>query len=87
MKAHRYYTTQKVVGTRRTDVFVAATGEYVCQLLNREVTGWIARAERARAKEAELAPILLANRVRVAFEYLEKRARREAGRGKQLQLI
>jgi hypothetical protein len=83
MTAH--YTIEK--GKSRSNVFDAATGEFVCQLLNREVRAWLDRAERAyennvwwAAREKEL-------RLAKVQAYLAARAIRGASRPKQLNLF
>lgn len=45
----KYFTTEK--GKSRTNIFEASTGEFVCQLLNREVADWLRRAEKSRHEE------------------------------------
>lgn len=79
------YTTERVGKTNRTNVF--ENGEYVCQLLNKEVAGWLFRAERCAAKDAEAAIVMRKYRLEDARAYLAKRAARMVGRGVQLDLI
>ena len=77
------YTTEKV-GRTRTNIFDAETGEYVCQLLNKEVAGWLHRAAISEAKDAEHEIARRQYRIEDARAYLAKRAARLASalRGK-----
>jgi hypothetical protein len=79
------FTTQKI-GRNRTNIF-DANGEYVCQLLNKEVAGWLHRAERCAIKDAEWEVERKATRTRIVREYLAQRCARLVGRGVQLELI
>jgi hypothetical protein len=71
------YTTEKV-GRTRTNIFDAATGEYLCQLLNKEVAGWLHRAALSEAKDAEWAAIERTNRINKVQAYIASRANRPA---------
>jgi hypothetical protein len=83
--AMNYYTTEK--GKNRTNVYVAATGEFVCQLLNKEVRAWLLKAEKARADEAADAPRILADRKARIDAYLSVRAARNAEAAAQFNLF
>ena len=77
------YTTEK--GKTRTNIF--ENGEYVCQLMNKEVAGWLHRAAISDAKDAEFEAARKVYRLEDARAYLAKRAARVVGRGVQLELI
>lgn len=67
------YTTEKL-SRNRTAIY--RDGVYLCQLMPKEVAGWIFRAERSDARDAEFAIAQRAYRVEAAREYLAKRAAR-----------
>lgn len=69
------YTTQKL---SRSRVAIFRDGEYLCQLMPREVAGWIARAERSARADAELAVEQRERRLTAIREYLIRRASRPA---------
>lgn len=68
------YTTERVGKTNRTNVF--ENGEYVCQLLNKEVAGWLHRAAISAEKDAWWAAQRKVYRLEAVKEYLAKRAAR-----------
>lgn len=79
------YTTEKV-GKRHTNIFDAETGEYVCQLRNNEVNGWLHRAARSEENDKAHAIARRRYRTEAARAYLAKRAARPAA-PVQLELI
>lgn len=82
------YTVEK--GRTHSNIFERATGEYVCQLKNKEVAGWLIRAEKAiedhawfEARRAQLKAERHPERLAKVQKYLASRA----ARGVQLNLI
>lgn len=71
------YTTQKV-GKRHTNIIDAVTGEYVCQLYNREVSGWLHRAAISEKHFEEHKIALRGHRIARVQAYLAARATRPA---------
>ena len=67
------YTTEKLSKTR---VAIYKDGEYLCQLMPKEVVSWIFRAERSDALDAECATTERAIRIEAAKAYLAKRTER-----------
>lgn len=80
------YTTQKI-GRTRTNIIDAETGEHVCQLMNKEVAGWLHRAAISDAKDIEFVAARRIYRVEGVTTYLAARAIREASRGIQLSMF
>ena len=69
-------TTNYIIekGKRHSNIFDAVTGEYLCQLRNSEVKGWILRSEQAREKDAWWAAREKQARLENIQAYLVKRA-------------
>lgn len=63
-------------GRGRTDIYDAKTGEYLTQLRNKEVAGWVHHATRSIEQEAAYAPQRQAQRLANVRGYLAKRAAR-----------
>jgi hypothetical protein len=76
-----YYNSEK--GKTRTNIYVAGTGEFVCQLLNREVKSWLFRAEEAKIEEANTAFEVYEARLCAVSAYLKVRAARKAETDRQ----
>jgi hypothetical protein len=72
-----FYATAKA-GRNRTNILVAATGEHVCQLLNKEVATWLLKAERARADDVAFQAERRVRRTARVRAYLDGRAARPA---------
>lgn len=85
-RRHDHFRTERV-GKTRTNIYDRKTGEYLCQLLNKEVASWLFRAERAIADEAAFQIERRARRLEIAREYLARRAVREASYGTQLTMF
>jgi hypothetical protein len=81
-------TTNYIIekGKRHSNIFDAATGEYLCQLRNSEVKGWILRSEQAREKDAWWAAREKEARIERIQTYLAKRASRLAA-PKQIEMF
>jgi len=77
------YTTQKL---SRNRVAIFRDDEYLCQLRPEEVKGWIARAERSDAIDAEFEVARRQHRIKAVRSYLAKRAARPP-QPKQLDLF
>ncbi len=71
-----FYTTEK--GKSRTNIYVAGTGEFVCQLLNKEVAPWLRRAEESIKEAAFWAQHEYEARLANVSTYLAARAARKA---------
>lgn len=79
------YTTQKI-GRNRTNI-IDENGEHVCQLLNKEVAGWLHRAARSAENDIWWNAQRRVYRTEAAHAYIARRAARLVGRGVQLELI
>jgi hypothetical protein len=67
------FTTEKLSKNR---VAIYRDGEYLCQIMPKEVAGWIARAERSAQQDAEAKILERTYRLEAAHAYLARRAKR-----------